>query len=154
MEAQSDPPFVPLGRLPEVASAPPRLAPPGTPSSWVIAFAPIALFALDVWVAAVLGGYITWSIVLSVAALGLASTYLAARDDQRRLASRGYLARTSPLLAVVCPAAYLFVRGNRAFRESYAGFGPAWIHLATLALIVITANFLLPLMVRLNQIHV
>jgi hypothetical protein len=146
--------YVPLGRMPEAAPEAQRPLSPSTRSSWVIALTPIALFAFDIWIAALLGGYITWRIVFAVAAVGIALTYVCALDDQRRLARLGFRGGTSPVIALACPTAYLFVRGSRAFRESYAGFRPAWIQLASFAVIVVVANFLLPLMVKLNEIHV
>ena len=145
--------YVPLGRTPEATPAPPHPPPPSTRSSWVIALTPLALFGFDIWIATLLGGTTTWRIVLIVAAAGIALTYLCALADQRRLATLGFRLRTSPVIALVCPTVYLFVRGNRAFRESYAGFAPAWVQLATFVVIVIVANFLLPLMVMMNEIH-
>jgi len=145
--------YVPLGHMPDPTPVTPRPLSPSTRSSWAISLTPLAFFAFDIWIATLLGGYITWRIVVVVGVVGIAFTFLCALDDQRRLAQRGFQARTSPVLALVSPTAYLFVRGSRVFRESFAGFGPAWIQVASFFVIVAVVSFALPLMVKLNEVH-
>jgi hypothetical protein len=146
--------YVPLGRVPEETPEAPRPLSPSTRSSWVISLTPLGLFAFDIWIAALLGGYITWQIVFAVGVVGIVLTYVCALDDQRHLARRGFQTRTSPVLALVSPTAYLFVRGSRAFRESFEGFGPAWIQVASVIVMVIAVTFMLPLMVKMNEIQI
>jgi hypothetical protein len=51
---------------------------------------------------------------------------------RRTLASAGFEGIPSPLFALLPPAIYLGIRGNRLFRATSVGFGPLWVHLLVL----------------------
>jgi hypothetical protein len=91
----------------------------------------LALFSVDAQSVAVVT-------IVTIAALGQVVAFLFAAGDQRRLAELGLVRRTPAIIALVCPTAYLLIRGNRAHGETYTGLGPAWLNLATLVAVGVT----------------
>jgi hypothetical protein len=99
-----------------------------------VGIALLPLFALGIDVAIFSGGSesISWSTLGVVAVIAQLVACLLAGLDQQRLLALRLVQPTSPLIALFCPIAYLFVRGSRAHSETYTGFGPAWLGVAAI----------------------
>jgi hypothetical protein len=65
----------------------------------------------------------------------LIASYGLARLDQRRLRELRLMFSTSPLIALICPIAYLIVRGSRAWHETAAGFAAAWLNVLVMLVV-------------------
>ena len=122
-----------------------------TAESWSIAFLPAVALVADVALLSAGGGVLA---VLAVIAITLGATVLAvefARGDQTRLAELGHAARTQPYLAVL-PVVYLFVRGHRAYAETFEGMRVAWASLVVVIGVCYATAVVIPAMSGIGEL--
>jgi len=78
------------------------------------------------------GTTLTWLLIGALAVVGSLGNVMWAYVDRNVLAGEGFENIPSPLFALLPPAVYLGIRGNRLFREASVGFRPLWVHLLIL----------------------
>jgi hypothetical protein len=128
-EMRPDADYVPFRYRPPVVEERvriPRRA--GTTSSLLMAVLPLVALFVDIFFFAVSGEETTWTNLGIVTLATLVASYGLAGRDQRRLTELGLVVTTSPLIALICPIVYLFVRGSRAWRETATGLTAAWLN--------------------------
>lgn len=101
-----------------------------------MAVLPLVVLVCDVAIFGIDGERTTWVLLASVTLASLVFSSVLARRDQSRLKEIGLSVPTSPLIALVCPTVYLFVRGSRAWRETATGLRPAWLNLLVIVVVV------------------
>lgn len=147
--------YVPFQHVPMMDAADgtattPLAAAPRSAAAWALAAMPLGVLAFLALIMALQVGTISWPIIGGVALAASGLSVILARVDQRRLGELGFVQRTNPGLAVVT-LVYLFVRGNRAYRESFQGFGPAWVGLCVAVFASYQALVGLPIAVAVGQ---
>jgi hypothetical protein len=106
-------------------------AQPRSRSVWVIAFSP-AIELLVLVLLAATGATLTWLLIGALAVVGSLGNAMWALADRTALVGAGFEDIPSPLFALLPPAIYLGIRGNRLFRQASVGFRPLWVHLLIL----------------------
>jgi len=121
-----------------------------TTEAVLLAVTPAAAFVADVTVLSIVGGVLGLLATIAITVLATALSLGLARSDQRQLAELGHTARTEPYLALL-PVVYLFVRGHRAYRETFEGMGAAWVALTVTILVTYAALVVVPAALALGQ---
>jgi hypothetical protein len=122
----SDPEHAPF-RVPRGASR--------TGSSWAIAAMPAVVFGA--WLAALASPIgLTWPFIGITVVLAAAIDVLLARADVSALRRAGYDETADPYLAIV-PVLYLFRRGPLCAVRNFEGYGPAWLHVGVVSVLVL-----------------
>ena len=114
-----------------------------TTQAVLLAITPASSLVADVAVLSIVGGVLGLLAMITITVVATAFSLELARGDQRQLAELGHTARTQPYLALL-PVLYLFIRGHRAYRETFEGMGTAWVGLAVTILVTYAALVVVP----------
>jgi hypothetical protein len=99
---------------------------------------PVVVFGS--WLAALASpAGLNWTFIAVTVALASAAGVLLAKSDVRALTRVGYDRTANPYLASV-PVLYLFHRGHLCAIRNFEGYGPAWLHVGIVSMLVLVVS--------------
>jgi hypothetical protein len=109
-----------------------------TASSWVIAATPAVVFGS--WLVALASpAGLSWALIAVTVGLASALGVVLATADVRALTRAGYDRTANPFLATI-PVLYLFHRGHLCAVRNFEGYGPGWLHVGIVSMLVLIVS--------------